>query len=143
MALESRRVVFAPHCAPNIDWFLMKKFSSFILAVVTSAFASQAAIAGAADFTLLNRTGFILREVYLSASHKDDWGSDRMGSNVLENGKSRLFKFSNKSSCKQDLRVVFDDDGSDAVWEEFDLCEINKITLKFNRKSNEVSADTE
>lgn len=121
----------------------MKKFSSFILTVVACAFASQAAIAGAADFTLLNRTGFVLREVYLSASHKDDWGSDRMGSNVLDNGKSRLFKFSNKSSCKQDLRVVFDDDGSDAVWEEFDLCEISKITLKFNRKSNEVSADTE
>ena len=121
----------------------MKKISSFILAAVACAFASQAAIAGDADFVLLNRTGFILREVYLSSSQKDDWGSDRMGSKELENCKSRLFKFSNKSSCKQDLKVVFDDDGSDAVWEEFDLCETNKITLKYNRKSNEVSADTE
>jgi hypothetical protein len=66
-----------------------------------------------------------------------------MGQNVLENGKSRLFKFSDKSSCKQDLKVVFDDDGSSVVWEEFDLCDLNKITLKYNRKSGVVSADTE
>jgi hypothetical protein len=38
---------------------------------------------------------------------------------------------------------VFDDDGSEVVWEGFDLCEINKITLKYNRSTKEVSADTE
>jgi hypothetical protein len=41
------------------------------------------------------------------------------------------------------LKVVFDDDGSSVVWEEFDLCSIDKITLKYNRKTQEVSADTE
>ena len=41
------------------------------------------------------------------------------------------------------VMVVFDDDGSDVVWEDFDLCQINKITLKYNRKSGTVSADTE
>ena len=79
----------------------------------------------------------------MSPSHKEAWGKDRMGEYVLENGKSRLFKFSDKSSCKQDLKVVFDDDGSSVVWEEFDLCSIDKITLKYNRKTQEVSADTE
>ncbi|MFZ4479877.1 MAG: hypothetical protein ACOYNZ_08305 [Rhodoferax sp.] len=43
----------------------------------------------------------------------------------------------------QDLKVVFDDDESEVTWEEVDLCEINKITLKYNRKSGAVSADTE
>ena len=66
-----------------------------------------------------------------------------MGDAYLDNGKSRLFKFSDKSSCKQDLKVVFDDDDSSVIWEEFDLCELNKITLKYNRKTREVSADIE
>jgi sugar lactone lactonase YvrE len=39
--------------------------------------------------------------------------------------------------------VVFDDDGSNVVWEDIDLCELHKITLRYNRKTNVVSADTE
>jgi hypothetical protein len=114
-----------------------------LFSVIGAAFFAGTAFAGDADFTLLNRTGYTLREVYVSPSHKNSWGNDRMGQGFLDNGKSRLFKFSDKSSCKQDLKVVFDDDASEVVWEDFDLCEINKITLKYNRKSREVSADTE
>ena len=39
--------------------------------------------------------------------------------------------------------MVFDDDGSDVTWEDFDLCDLSKITLKYNRKTKVVSADTE
>lgn len=111
-------------------------------AVALSAFAGSA-IAGDADFTLVNRTGYALREVYISPSHKNNWGKDRMGDYTLENGKARLFKFADKSACEQDIKVVFDDDESEVVWEEIDLCAITKITLKYNRKTRLVSADTE
>lgn len=121
----------------------MKTLRRLVLPTIVSILATGAAFAGDADFTLLNRTGYTLREVYLSPSHKSAWGRDRMGDGYLNNGKSRLFKFSDKSSCTQDLKVVFDDDESEVVWEEVNLCEINKITLKYNRKSGEVSADTE
>ncbi len=117
--------------------------TTLFLSAIASVLASGSAFAGDADFTLLNRTGYSLREVYLSASNKDSWGNDRMGDKYLDNGKSRLFRFSDKSSCMQDLKVVFDDDESEVIWEDFDLCEINKITLKYNRKSGVVSADTE
>lgn len=122
----------------------MKTFARKLLlsAAALAAFAGSA-IAGSADFTLVNRTGFALREVYISPSHKNDWGKDRMGDYTLENGKARLFKFSDKSACMQDIKVVFDDDESEVIWEEIDLCEINKITLKYNRKTRVVSADTE
>ena len=122
----------------------MKYFArNLALSAVTAVMAVGAAIAGDADFTLVNKTGYTLREVYVSPSHKDAWGKDRMGEGYLDNGKSRLFKFSDKSACKQDLKVVFDDDSSEVIWEEFDLCEVSKITLKYNRKTREVSADTE
>lgn len=112
-------------------------------AVLSFVVLSGSALAGEADFTLTNRTGYTIREIYLSPSHKASWGNDRMGDKVLDHDRSRLFKFSSKASCEQDLKVVFDDDESEVVWEEFNLCEINKITLKYNRKSGDVSADTE
>ena len=117
--------------------------TAVVLSALFGLFGSMSAHAGDADFTLVNRTGYTLREIYLTASKSKSWGNDRMGDGYLENNRSRLFRFSDKSSCTQDLMVVFDDDGSDVVWEGFDLCEINKITLKYNRKTNTVSADTE
>ena len=110
---------------------------------IAGAFTAGAVFAGDADFTLANRTGYDIREVYISASHRNAWGNDRMGDGVLENGRSKLFRFSDKASCKQDIMVVFDDDGSKVVWEDVDLCEINKITLKYNRSTKTVSADAE
>lgn len=113
------------------------------VAVLSSVLLSGVAFAGKADFTLLNKTGYTLREVYLSPSNKNSWGNDRMGQGYLDNNKFRNFKFASAASCKQDLKVVFDDDASEVIWEDFDLCSINKITLKYNRKTNEVSADEE
>lgn len=122
----------------------MKKMTrNLMFCAISTVLAAGSAFAGDADFTLVNRTGYTLREVYVSPSHKNAWGKDRMGEGYLDNSKSRLFKFSDKSSCMQDLKVVFDDDESEVVWEEVDLCELSKITLKYNRKTHEVSADTE
>ena len=121
------------------------RFDRIILAF--SVFASLAfsgtAFAGDADFTLVNRTGYTIREVYIAPSKSGSWGKDRLGDGTLVNTRQRLFKFSDKASCRQDLQVIFDDDGSDVVWEGFDLCTIDKITLKYNRFTKEVSADTE
>jgi hypothetical protein len=117
--------------------------SGLLFTALSGVLASGTAFAGAADFTLVNRTGYDLREVYISHSNKNAWGKDRMGEYVLEHNKQRLFKFSDKSACTQDLKVVFDDDGSEVIWEDFDLCELNKITLRYNRKTDVVSADTE
>ncbi|MES2401091.1 MAG: hypothetical protein V4573_13965 [Pseudomonadota bacterium] len=112
--------------------------------LAVAAFATLgSAFAGDADFTLVNRTGYPIKEVYLSASKAANWGNDRLGDNILNNGASKLFRFSDKASCKQDMQVVFDDDGSEVVWEGFNLCEINKVTLKLNRAAKTVSADIE
>jgi hypothetical protein len=66
-----------------------------------------------------------------------------MGNANLDNNKSRLFKFSDKASCDQDLKVVFDDGDAEVVWENIDLFTINKISLKYNRSTKMVSADSE
>ena len=104
-----------------------------------SSLASVAAFAGDADFTLANGTGYTINEVYVSSANKNSWGKDILGDGDMANGKSRLIKFSNKANCNQDIKVVFDA-GGEAIWEDVDLCEINKITIKYNRSTKEVSA---
>ena len=100
-------------------------------------------LAGDADFTLINRTGYAIAEVYLAPANQKNWGRDRLGRNVLDNGRSKLITFADSANCMQDIQVVFDDDGSSVVWEDFDLCELHKITLRYNRKTGVVSAESE
>ena len=121
----------------------IKKMGLVVALFLSGLTASGAAMAGSADFTLVNKTGYAIREAFLSPAHKTKWGPDRLGHDTLDNNKSRKIKFADKTSCVQDLKVVFDDDGEEVTWEDFDLCELNKITLKYNRKTHVVSADTE
>lgn len=100
-----------------------------------------AAFAGNADFTLVNKTGYAINEVFISPSQKDAWGKDRLGENQFLNGQSRKFKFGDTKNCKQDIKVIFTEDESEVQWDDINLCEVNKISLRYNRKTNEVSAD--
>lgn len=106
-------------------------FSGMLFSVLASANA---------DFTLVNGTGFDIREVYISPTKRNSWGRDRLGKDTLDNGKSRLFTFSDNANCNQDIKVVFDDDDSEIVWNNLNLCELDKITLRYNRRTKEISA---
>ena len=111
--------------------------------LLVALMSSGAAMAADADFTLVNRTGYALNEVYISPTKKDNWGKDRLGSTQLLNGQSRKFRFGDTKNCVQDIKVVFTDDESEVEWEGFNLCELNKIVLRYNRKTQEVSAESE
>lgn len=111
--------------------------------VIASALLANAAIAGDADFTLVNKTGYPIRAVHIAPAKSKTWGDDRLGEGILSPNKARLIKFSSKAHCLQSLSITFDDDGSEVEWDDFDLCELNKITLKYNRKTGDVSADEE
>ena len=118
---------------------------AFVVAAVSGFLGSTAAIAGDADFTVVNKTGFTINGIYLSPTNKTEWGKERLGAEkVLKQGQSVLIKFSDKAKCKQDMLVQFDDkSASELTWEELNLCEINKLTLKYNKAKNEVSYDQE
>ena len=118
---------------------------AFVAAAVLGFLGSTAAVAGDADFTVVNKTGFTINGIYLSPTHQTEWGKERLGAEkVLKQGQSMLIKFSDKAKCKQDMLVQFDDkSASELTWEELNLCEINKLTLKYNKAKNEVSYDQE
>ena len=110
-----------------------------ILAVTVAMLAGSAAAADA-DFTLVNKTGYSIREVYISPAKRNRWGSDRLGDGVLDNEKSRFFRFRDAATCRNDMKVVFEEDKTEVVWQNVDLCEVDKLTLRYNRRTGEVAA---
>src|SRR5215218_6182038 len=106
---------------------LRNMIAGAVLALLSlGAFAAS----GDADFTLTNRTGLTISELYVSPANRSQWGRDRLGDGTLDNGKSRDFKIGQTA------------DG-EAIWENVDLCAIEKITLRYNRQTKEVSASAE
>jgi len=120
----------------------MKKF---LIAATVAAFLSPvAAMAGDQDFTLINKTGYQIDEVYVATPNSKSWGKDIMGDGVLANGAKKVVKFkASTSACNWQLAVKFSD-GSEVEWEEaLDLCTVEKVTLKYDKASGVTSAVAE
>ena len=99
-------------------------FSLFGLA---SSFAGE----GDLDFTLVNKTGKILDQVYVGPTASEEWGSDIMGKDVVGEDESVSITFHPKATAKHwDLKIVFQD-GSSSVWTNFDLTTIEEITVSY------------
>lgn len=95
------------------------------------------------DFTLVNRTGYDIDQVYVSSSASNSWGKDVLGDDVLEDRRTSNITFPpGTRGCKWDLRVVYSD-GDKAEWRGINLCNISKVTLYYNRKNDETRAVTE
>ena len=120
------------------------KLRNWIAGVVLACFSFGAvAASGDADFTLINRTGLTISEIFVSPANRAQWGRDRLGDGVLENAKSKNMKIGQTATCRQDIKVTFEKADGEAIWENVDLCAIEKITLRYNRQSKQVSADAE
>ena len=112
------------------------------LAIVLALLAPATALAGAQDFTLVNRTGLRIVELYISTSETDEWEEDVLGVDVLEDGASVNIHFSAKEQAKHwDLKIV-DSDGDEVVWTNLNLLEISKGTLHY-QKGGQPVADLE
>jgi len=116
--------------------------------VLIAAFAAIVAVAAPAgaddakqDFKLVNKTGYELKALYVAPSKSDDWEDDVLGQDTLADGQAVNVHFSPKTkTCKFDLKVVYSDDDSSAVWEKIDFCTVEKVTIHYNRKSDETTA---
>jgi hypothetical protein len=86
------------------------------------------------DFTLVNKTGLTIMEVYLSPTNDDEWGEDVMGKDVLANGEKVDITFSSgETECNWDLKIV-DEDKDDVEWTKLNLCTASEITLMYEGK---------
>jgi hypothetical protein len=93
------------------------------------------------DFRLVNRTGYELNAVFVSPSQSNAWGDDILGQATLDDAAGVNIKFhAAAKTCKWDLKVVYSVDSTSAVWQDIDLCSVEKITIKYNKKDDSTSA---
>ena len=86
------------------------------------------------DFTLVNKTGLDIIEVYLSPTSEEEWGEDVMGKDILEHGAKVDITFSSsETECNWDLKIV-DEDDDEIEWLKLNLCTANEITLLYENK---------
>jgi hypothetical protein len=98
------------------------------------AIGATALRAGDQDFVLVNKTGYDIDEVYVAPANEKEWGEDIMGRDTLDNGQKVTIEFSHKEKeCLWDMKIVFSDE-EEAVWEDFDLCKVREITLRYEKK---------
>lgn len=123
------------------------KLITMCAAVVTAAtvlLAPALAQEAKQDFTLVNKTGYVISEVYVSPSKADDWQEDVMGQDVLDDDSSVDISFHRgDKTCHWDLKVVYKVDNTSAEWHDFNLCTVSKITIHYNAKTDTTSATYE
>jgi len=108
----------------------MIAFSMVIaLASLSSAsFAQQ----GKQNFTLINKSGQAIQELYVSKASADDWEEDILGKDTLPNGESLEITFSPKErAAKWDVSII-DDKGKEHKYFNLNLLEISEITVRNN-----------
>ena len=120
------------------------RLATALAAASLSVLLSGAAQAqGRQDFTLINRTGYQIDQVYVSSSRESSWGRDVLGQGVLVANASVNITFPQKSSeCLWDMRVVYND-GDQSEWRQLNLCRISRVTLFWNRREGTTRAVTE
>ena len=122
---------------------MLRRFVTAGLLALGLFTASGAHAQGKQDFTLVNKTGYTIEEVYVGPTKSDEWADDVLGTDVLETGQRLNVTFPKRAgTCKWDIKVVYDD-AEEAEWYGFDLCTVSKITLFYNRKSGETWAEYE
>jgi hypothetical protein len=119
----------------------MKAFFAAAFAAVLALTAPSFAQDAKQDFNMVNKTGYELKALYVSPSKSDDWGDDILGQDGLADGQVVNVHFSPKvHTCKWDLKVTYSDDNSSAVWSDIDLCNVEKITIHYDRKNDVTKA---
>lgn len=123
---------------------MLKRFWGFALAfMLTTGVSGAASAQGKQDFTLVNKTGYTIDQVYVAPSSSNDWESDVLGRDQLAQGEEVHITFSRADkSCKWDLKVTWTD-GSSSEWHGADLCTISKISLFYDKSSDRAWAEAD
>jgi hypothetical protein len=95
------------------------------------------------NFTLVNKTGYTLESVYVSPHDAKKWGEDIMGKDTIADGEEVAITFNSEADADHyDVKVVYDDK-TEAIWANLELPKLNKLTIHWDAKSQETSAEAE
>jgi len=80
-----------------------------LLAVLPLWAPPAEAQSGDPSFNLVNRSGQVINEIYVSATREQFWGRDLLGNETLADGRSFPVRLAAAAGCQHDVRVVYAD----------------------------------
>jgi hypothetical protein len=95
------------------------------------------------DFTVVNKTGYDIKAVYIGASGTGEWTKEDevLKGRTFADGNSLDIKFSPKATAeKWDIKVDWADGSGGEEWQKLNLTEIEKATLVYDKDKDETSA---
>lgn len=92
------------------------------------ALAAPARAQGDPSFHLVNRSGQVINEIYVSPVRETNWGRDLLGTDVLPNGRAFPVRIAPAAGCRQDVRVVYAD-GRPEERRNQDTCAITEMVF--------------
>jgi hypothetical protein len=98
------------------------------------------------DFTLVNNTGYHIKALYIGPSASKEWTEDMeiLHGSTFGNGKALDITFSPRARAQRwDIMVEWADDYENTQWNNLKLTEISKVTLTYNRETDETHANIE
>jgi len=95
------------------------------------------------DFTIVNKTGYDIKGLYIGARGTGDWAKEDevlKGRNFAD-GKALDIEFQPKAKAtKWDIMVKWADDSGSVEWLNLKLTEITKVTLVYDKAKDKTSA---
>lgn len=110
---------------------MSKRYAAILVFALVLLAGAGIAAAGTQDFTLVNKTGVDIAELYIAPSASEDWEEDVLGTDILKDGASVEITFSPKLKAKTWDLMVVDGEGDEITWTALELNEITTITLHF------------
>ena len=110
-----------------------------------NSFKPTGAAAGALnlDFELVNKTGYAIKEIYISPAAADNW-KDNLLTKPMADGESLQMTASPDANAEMwNMKIVWVDEGEDVQWKSLTLAKISKLTLYYNADTDETTADAE
>lgn len=120
----------------------MKKLALAFAVSVAALTASSSFAADLRDVTVVNATGYGIKFLGFNNPGDNDWSDNELPSDsVLPNGNQVYVKFNTADKgCKWNFKIDWSDPGYPGVlWRDVDLCQISKLTLKYDRSSDTTS----
>jgi hypothetical protein len=115
-----------------------------LLAFVALSAADSAWAADEVRFRLVNGTDYPIRAVVLSAANLESWGPNALAPPSIKPGDAReIIVRGVFVDCNVDLKVAFDNDASEPVWRYLNICELQRIRLRFDKMSGVSTASYE
>lgn len=122
------------------------KFPSHLLRALVLAFA--VALPGIAhaldlDFELVNKTGYAIKEIYISPAAVDNWQNNVISEPLADDHYVQISFDPDADAEHWDMKIVWVDEGEDVVWKALNLTKIAKLTLFYNADDNTTTAEVE